>query len=76
MTYLIGSAGTIALSIIVAIVAVAGVATFVLLSQEKKDVQFDDSAFNVIGRVNSEGSGLYIDANIIELVVLCEMIQH
>ena len=52
--------------IIVAIVAVAGVATFVLLSQEKKDVQFDDSAFNVIGRVNSEGSGLYIDADIIE----------
>ncbi|MBP5734656.1 MAG: hypothetical protein J6W53_02410, partial [Candidatus Methanomethylophilaceae archaeon] len=45
---------------VVAVVAVAGTATFFLLNNDKDSVDYDGSAFNVISRVNSEGSGLYV----------------
>ncbi len=51
--------------IVVAIVVVAGVATFVVLQNNRSDVKYDDASFNVIGRVNSEGSGLYINDDLV-----------
>ena len=45
---------------IVAVVAIAGVTTAVILMQPKDTVSYDASSFNVVSRVNSEGSGLYI----------------
>ena len=49
---------------VVAVVAVAGTATFFLLNNDKDSVDYDGSAFNVISRVNSEGSGLYIKKSV------------
>ena len=50
--------------IVVALVAVAGAATAVILMQPKETVSYDASAFNIVSRVNSEGSGLYVDSDI------------
>ncbi len=51
---------------VVAIVAVGGVATFFVLNDEKSDVSYDGSAYNIISRVNSEGSGLFIKISVID----------
>lgn len=50
---------------LVAILIVAGVATFFVLNDDDKDDEFDSGAYNIIGRVNSEGSGLYIDSSLL-----------
>ncbi len=50
--------------IVVALVAVAGAATAVILLQPKETVSYDASAFNIVSRVNSEGSGFYVDSDI------------
>lgn len=50
---------------LVAIVIVAGAATFFVLNDDDKDDEFDSGAYNIIGRVNSEGSGLYIDSSLL-----------
>lgn len=52
--------------IIVAVLIIGGVATFMILKDDKKDTQYDDKAFNVIGRVNSEGSGLFIEKELLK----------
>ena len=49
---------------VVVVIAIAGVSTFVLLGDDKKDAEFDGSAFNAIGRVNSEGSGLFVKTSV------------
>ena len=49
---------------VIAVVAVAGVATAIILMQPKDTVSYDSSAFNVVSRVNSEGSGFYIDKTV------------
>ncbi len=46
--------------IVVAVVAIAGAATAIILLQPKETVSYDASAFNIVSRVNSEGSGLYV----------------
>ena len=50
--------------VLVAVVAIAGVATAIILMQPKDTVSYDSSAFNVVSRVNSEGSGFYIDKTV------------
>ena len=50
---------------VVGLLVVAGVATFVVLSQEKDSVSYDAGAFNIVSRVNSEGSGLYIANSVV-----------
>lgn len=50
---------------LVAIVIVAGAATFLVLNDNNDDDEFDSGAYNIIGRVNSEGSGLYIDESLL-----------
>ena len=50
--------------VIVAVLAIAGVTTAVILMQPKDTVSYDSSAFNVVSRVNSEGSGFYIDKTV------------
>ncbi len=52
---------------VVAIVAIGGVATFLVLGDEKSDVSYDGSAYNIISRVNSEGSGLFIKTSVIDV---------
>ena len=54
--------------IVVALLAVAGVTTFVVLSQNKDTASYDSAAFEVVSRVNSEGSGLYIDKTVANTV--------
>ena len=51
---------------VVAVVAIAGVSAFVLLGDKKDSAEYDGSAFNVISRVNSEGSGLYVDKEYVD----------
>ena len=46
--------------IAVVVVAIAGAATAIILMQPKETVSYDASAFNIVSRVNSEGSGLYV----------------
>jgi len=50
--------------VIVAVLAIAGVTTAIILMQPKDTVSYDSSAFNVVSRVNSEGSGFYISKEI------------
>ena len=45
---------------VVAVLAIAGVTTFIILNQNNESASYDSKAFNVVSRVNSEGSGLYI----------------
>ena len=45
---------------VVAVVAIAGVSAFVLLGDKKDTADYDGAAFNVISRVNSEGSGIFV----------------
>ncbi len=54
--------------IVVAVVAIAGAATAVILLQPKKDASYDDAAYQIISRVNSEGSGLFIDDSLVKIV--------
>lgn len=48
----------------VAIIVVAGATTAVILMQQKETASYDAGAFNYVGRVNSEGSGLYINKDV------------
>ena len=52
---------------IVAVLAIAGVTTAVILMQPKDTVSYDASAFEVVSRVNSEGSGLYINKDVADI---------
>ena len=52
---------------IVAVLAIAGVTTAVILMQPKDTVSYDASSFNVVSRVNSEGSGLYVNKDIADI---------
>ena len=52
---------------IVAVLAIAGVTTAVILMQPKDTVSYDASSFNIVSRVNSEGSGLYVNKDIAEI---------
>ena len=49
---------------VVAVLAIAGTATYFVLSNDKDEASYDSSAFNIISRVNSEGSGLYIKSSV------------
>ena len=58
--------------IVVVILAVAAIGTVVALNSnsdnnDSDDVTYKDGAFNVVSRVNSEGSGLYIKSSEIEV---------
>ena len=53
---------------VVAVVAIAGAATAIILMQPKETVSYDASSFNIVSRVNSEGTGLYIDSSIVKTV--------
>ncbi len=50
--------------IIAAVVVVGGASAFVILNNDGNNT--DDSRFNIISRVNSEGSGIYIKADLVE----------
>ena len=50
--------------IAVAVVAIAGAATAVILMQPKETVSYDSTAFNIVSRVNSEGSGFFVDKDV------------
>ena len=49
---------------VIAVIVAAGAATAVVLMQPKDTVSYDSSAYNIVSRVNSEGSGLYIDTSV------------
>ena len=51
--------------VVVAILAVAGVTTYVILSQNNDSASYDAKAINVVSRVNSEGSGLFIKNEVV-----------
>lgn len=51
---------------IVAIVAVAAVGTYLVINKDDDNTSFKDEAFNVVSRVNSEGSGLYIKSSVLD----------
>ena len=51
---------------VVAVLAIAGVTTFIILNQNNDSASYDSKAFNVVSRVNSEGSGLYIANSIVD----------
>ena len=57
---------TIAVIAVVALLVVAGTATAIILMQPKESASYDAGAFNVVSRVNSEGSGLYIANSIVD----------
>lgn len=51
---------------IVAVLIVAGAATYVVVSSDDDDdVSYDSGATNIIARVNSEGSGLFIKSSLL-----------
>lgn len=52
---------------IVAVLIVAGAATYVVVSSnDDDDISYDSGATNIIARVNSEGSGLFISSHILD----------
>lgn len=53
--------------IVVVIVVVAAVATFMVANKGDDSADYKDGAFNIVSRVNSEGSGLYIKIADIEM---------
>lgn len=57
---------TIAIAVvaIVVIAAIAGAA--VMMSSDDSESEYDSAAYNIISRVNSEGSGLYIKADLLK----------
>ena len=56
--------------IVVALLAIGGVVTYVVVNGGDKggstDVTYDASAYNLIARVNSEGSGLFIESELLQ----------
>lgn len=52
--------------IIVAVVVVAGAATAIVVMNDNKDgATYSDGAYNIVSRVNTEGSGVYIKESLI-----------
>lgn len=52
--------------IIAAVVVVGGASAFVILNDDGKDLE--DSKYNIISRVNAEGSGIYIKTSLVNYV--------
>ena len=52
---------------VVAVLAIAGTATYFVLSNGNDEASYDAGAFQIVSRVNSEGSGLYIDTSVADL---------
>lgn len=50
---------------VVAVLAVGGGATAFILLNDDEGATYNDGAYNIIARVNSEGSGIYIKASMI-----------
>jgi len=53
---------------IVAVLAIAGVTTAIILTQPKDSASYDAAAYQLVGRVNSEGSGLFINEDLVKTV--------
>ncbi len=45
---------------VVAVLAIGGVGTYFLLRDNGYEASYDGASFNIVSRVNSEGSGLYV----------------
>ncbi len=50
---------------VVAVLAIGGVTTFIILNQNNDSASYDSKAVNVVSRVNSEGSGLFIKNSVV-----------
>lgn len=50
---------------VVAVLAIAGVTTFIILNLNNDSASYDSKAINVVSRVNSEGSGLFIKNDVV-----------
>ncbi len=58
------SKAVIAIAVVAVLVIGGGVGTYFLLKDDGYEASYDGKAFNLISRVNSEGSGLYVKNDI------------
>lgn len=55
----------IAIAVVAVLVIGGGVGTYFLLKDNDSEASFDGASFNIVGRVNSEGSGLYVKNSVV-----------